>query len=157
MVIKLEGRKGFIFQTLLQGLKEAHKAGTGGYKVEVQKKDEVDSKFLNAVKKEYSAKFIDDADYLIKVAIPKEEPAPEEPTPEEPVTESKNSENGEEGSRGDSPNGETEETSKLKETIIETVQRRLFIPETDKVEFFDLNDFKKEGYAVGFFKVSLGK
>lgn len=152
MVIKLEGRKGLIFQTLLQGLKEAHKAGTGGYKVEVQKKDEVDSKFLNAVKKEYSAKFIDDADYLIKVAIPKEEPAPEEP-----VTESKSGEDGEEGSRGDSPNGETEETSKLKETIIETVQRRLFIPETDKVEFFDLNDFKKEGYAVGFFKVSLGK
>lgn len=152
MVIKLEGRKGLIFQTLLQGLKEAHKAGTGGYKVEVQKKDEVDSKFLNAVKKEYSAKFIDDADYLIKVAIPKEEPAPEEP-----VTESKSSGDGEEGSRGDSPNGETEEISKLKETIIETVQRRLFIPETDKVEFFDLNDFKKEGYAVGFFKVSLGK
>jgi hypothetical protein len=66
MLINLYGSKGLVFQTLATGFNEAHIQDK--IKFDVVEADKVGSKFKEAVKKAYNAKFLDDADMVIRFA-----------------------------------------------------------------------------------------
>ena len=90
MLVNLYGNYGLIFQSLATGFNEAH--AENNLKFSVVKKDDLDAKFTEAVKKAYNAKFLDDADAIIRFAEPvqaqpvqgqEEQGGQEEPPPEE--------------------------------------------------------------------------
>ena len=93
MLINLYGPKGLVFQTLATGFNEAHIQDR--LKFEVVEADKVGAKFKEAVKKAYNAKYLDDADMVIRFAEPvqsqpeqnAEEPPPENAGAEEPPAE----------------------------------------------------------------------
>ena len=87
MILNLYGVDGLVFQTLASGFREAHLENK--LKFEVVEAKKVGSKFKEAVKKAYNAKFLDDADMIIRFAEPKsEEMAPATGAPvEEPAQE----------------------------------------------------------------------
>ena len=164
MFISLYGKNGLVFQTIAAGFKEGHLQDK--LKFDVVEKDKVGAGFKEAVKKTYNAKFLDDADMVIRFAIPKaapvEEPEEEQPEDEEeekvevdveekPVEEKPAEENPE----ADVKEAETTaEGADLKKKIIDTVKRRLFQTDADKIELSDLDGYL-EGYDVCFIKVSI--
>ena len=85
MLINLYGSKGLVFQTLATGFNEAHIQDK--IKFDVVEADKVGSKFKEAVKKAYNAKFLDDADMVIRFAeivqAPPEEDNQSEQAPDE--------------------------------------------------------------------------
>lgn len=90
MLVNLYGNYGLIFQSLATGFNEAH--AENNLKFSVVKKDDLDANFTEAVKKAYNAKFLDDADAIIRFAEPvqaqpeqgqEEQGGQEEPPPEE--------------------------------------------------------------------------
>ena len=99
MILNLYGNDGLIFNALATGFTEAHLKDS--FKFDVVKVDDVGSKFKEAVKKEYSAKFLDDSDMVIRFAIPQQnqmdEEEPEEEETEETSEEEKTEETSEEG------------------------------------------------------------
>lgn len=68
MILNLYGNEGLIFNTLAVGFTEAHLQDS--FKFDVVSVDDVGSKFKDAVKKEFTAKFLDDSDMVIRFAIP---------------------------------------------------------------------------------------
>ena len=72
MLLNLYGDEGLVFQTLATGFKEAHLQDK--IKFDVVEAEKVGQKFKEAVKKAYNAKFLDDADMVIRFAIPSQEP-----------------------------------------------------------------------------------
>jgi cobalamin biosynthesis protein CobT len=78
MILNLYGNDGLVFNTLATGFTEAHLQDS--FKFDVVKVDDVGSKFKDAVKKEFSAKFLDDSDMVIRFAIPTATPPEEEET-----------------------------------------------------------------------------
>jgi hypothetical protein len=68
MLVNLYGDRGLVFQTLATGFKEAHLQDK--IKFDVVEADKVGSKFKEAVKEAYNAKFLDDADMIIRFAEP---------------------------------------------------------------------------------------
>lgn len=69
MLLNLYGDSGLVFQVLATGFKEAHLQDK--LKFEVVEVERVGQKFKDAVKKTYNAKFLDDADMVIRFAEPK--------------------------------------------------------------------------------------
>ena len=216
MLVNLYGNYGLIFQSIATGFNEAH--AENSLKFSVVKKDDLDAKFKEAVKKAYNAKFLDDADAVIRFAEPvqaqpeqgQEEDAPgkgkedetpppqpeedgeqekeeappaqegddkdEQPQKENPGAEEKDKEepadkDEKEQSKDEKPddkkkdkknnvNESEDATSKsgavLKEQIIDTITRRLFQKDGEKVEVFDLQGYM-DGYNVSFVKLSFGE
>ena len=232
MLVNLYGNYGLIFQSLATGFNEAH--AENNLKFSVVKKDDLDAKFTEAVKKAYNAKFLDDADAIIRFAEPvqaqpeqgqeeqggQEEPPPEEgngeeapsPKPEDngeqnqeeappsPPPENDNkkeqppeenagaeddkkeqaqeekpdekSDDKKDNKKEDKPKDEKKDDKKekvnesenatdksgaeLKKQIIDTITRRLFQKEDEKVEVFDLQGYM-DGYNVSFVKLSFGE
>lgn len=74
MILNICGEDGFLFQALATGFKEGHIQDR--LKFEVIDVKDVGAKFKEAVKKAYSAKFLDDADIVVRFAVPKAEAAP---------------------------------------------------------------------------------
>lgn len=161
MLLNLYGKDGIIYRTLVKGFKEAHMQDR--LKFEVVEADKVGQKFKDAVKDAYNAKFLDDADIVIRFAIPKNE----QPEEEQPETEEKPE--GEETKQAEQPEGDSSEksgkeevaeaettldTADLKKKIISTVERCLYPLGDEKVELSDLEGFL-DGYDVSFVKVSL--
>jgi len=155
MLLKQYGTDGLVFQILATGFKEAHLQDS--LKFEVVEADKVGAKFRDAVKEAYNAKFLDDADMVIRFAVPKKE-APVE----EPAGQSDDGENADpdkqpaENSDGDDvKEAEVSATgADLKKKIIDTVARCLYQTDKNKVELSDLDGFM-DGYDVSFIKVSL--
>jgi len=158
MLISLYGKNGLVFQTIAAGFKEGHLQDK--LKFDVVEKDKVGAGFKEAVKKTYNAKFLDDADMVIRFAIPKaapvEEPEEEQPEGEEEKVEVDVEEKpAEENPEADVTEAETTaEGADLKKKIIDTVKRRLFQTDADKIELSDLDGYL-EGYDVCFIKVSI--
>ena len=172
MLINLYGDKGLVFQTLASGFKEAHLQDK--LKFDVVAADKVGADFKEAVKNAYNAKFLDDADMIIRFAEPVEQTTgPEEDENGEAKTDGQ--ENGseqetadDEGKSEQAPSKEGSDDEKanvseaettasgadLKKKVIDTIKRRLFISDADDVELSDLDGFK-EGYNVFFTKVSI--
>lgn len=77
MLVNLYGDRGLVFQALATGFTEAHIQDK--IKFDVVEASKVGSKFKEAVKKAYNAKFLDDADMVIRFAEPiAAQPAPDE-------------------------------------------------------------------------------
>lgn len=162
MFISLYGKNGLVFQTIAAGFKEGHLQDK--LKFDVVEKDKVGAGFKDAVKKTYNAKFLDDADMVIRFAIPKatpvEEPEEEQPKEEPPEEEEKVEVDVEEQPAEENPEADvkeaetTAEGADLKKKIIDTVKRRLFQTDADKIELSDLDGYL-EGYDVCFIKVSI--
>lgn len=163
MLLNLYGDEGLVFQTLATGFKEAHLQDK--IKFDVVEAEKVGQKFKDAVKKAYNAKFLDDADMVIRFAIPSQEPV------EQADGENQDSEGQDQGSDSENQNAEQqaagdenkEETNEaqttnsvveLKKKIVDTVKRCLFQQDTEKIELSDLEGYL-EGYDVSFIKVSL--
>jgi outer membrane biosynthesis protein TonB len=93
MIIDLYGDTGLLFNTIGAGFVEGHLQNK--LKFDVVEKDKVGAKFKEAVKKAYNAKYLDDADMVIRFAEPvqsqpeqnAEEPPPENAGAEEPPAE----------------------------------------------------------------------
>jgi hypothetical protein len=115
MLVNLYGDKGLIFQALASGFKEAHLQDK--VKFEVVEADKVGAKFKDAVKEAYSAKFLDDADMVIRFAEPvqaqptEEEPKDEEPAEQQPPAE----EGGEQENAGAEADGQDENSEQAPE------------------------------------------
>lgn len=167
MILDLYGERGLVFQVLATGFKEAHLQDK--LKFDVVRTKDVGSKFKEAVKKLYNAKYLDDSDMVIRFAEivkhQEEEPKDEETSDEETKdvnTDEVKSDNKEE--KKDETSDETKEDvneaetsasgADLKKKIADTVKRCLFQEDTDKVEIMDLEGYL-EGYNVYFVKVSL--
>ena len=167
MIIDLYGEKGLVFQVLATGFKEAHLQDK--LKFDVVRTKDIGSKFKEAVKKLYNAKYLDDSDMVIRFAEivkhQEEEPKDEETSDEETKdvnTDEVKSDSEEE--KKDETSDETKEEvneaetsasgADLKKKITDTVKRCLFQEDTDKVELMDLEGYL-EGYNVYFVKVSL--
>lgn len=141
MLVNLYGDRGLVFQALATGFKEAHLQDK--IKFEVVEADKVGSKFKEAVKKAYNAKFLDDADMVIRFAEPiqaqpeqggEEEQSPEvddnaQKAPEETTSPEENSEQKPEEQKPEEekPEGEKEQA-----------------PEENGEEGKDKDDKKKE-------------
>ena len=179
MLINLYGPKGLVFQTLATGFNEAHIQDR--LKFEVVEADKVGAKFKEAVKKAYNAKYLDDADMVIRFAEPvqsqpeqnAEEPPPEnagaekeekpeekpeekEQAPEEKPEDEKKEEKKDDKKKkvDESSNSTTATGPDLKKKIVDTVKRCLFQEDESKIELSDLHGFI-DGYNVSFIKVSL--
>ena len=76
MIVDLFGVKGLFTSLITRGFVESHLKDK--LKFEVVPKDDVGQKFKDAVKKEFNANFLDDSDFIVRFAIPKEEKDPEE-------------------------------------------------------------------------------
>lgn len=152
MLINLYGPKGLVFQTLATGFNEAHIQDR--LKFEVVEADKVGAKFKEAVKKAYNAKYLDDADMVIRFAEPvqsqpeqnaeepppenagAEEPPAEEQPPEEPPAEEPKDEEKPEENAGAEKEEKPEEKPEEKEQAPEEK------PEDEKKE--EKKDDKKE-------------
>ena len=66
MILDLYGERGLVFQVLATGFKEAHLQDK--LKFDVVRTKDVGSKFKEAVKKLYNAKYLDDSDMVIRFA-----------------------------------------------------------------------------------------
>jgi hypothetical protein len=167
MIIDLYGEKGLVFQVLATGFKEAHLQDK--LKFDVVRTKDVGSKFKEAVKKLYNAKYLDDSDMIIRFAEivkhQEEEPKDEETSDEETkdVNTDEVKTDGEEEKKEETSDETKEEVNEaetsasgadLKKKITDTVKRCLFQEDTDKVEIMDLEGYL-EGYNVYFVKVSL--
>ena len=161
MLLNLYGDSGLVFQVLATGFKEAHLQDK--LRFEVVEAEKVGQKFRDAVKKTYNAKFLDDADMVIRFAEPKVEEPAEEPVGDEEgengdsaqddSTEEK-TQTPEKGDEGEVNEAETTASgAELKKKIIDTVKRCLYQQDSDKIELSDLDGFI-EGYNVSFIKVS---
>lgn len=73
MLLNLYGDNGLVFNILATGFKEAHLQDK--LKFDVVEAEKVGAKFKEAVKKAYNAKFLDDADMVIRFAEPNQAPA----------------------------------------------------------------------------------
>jgi hypothetical protein len=149
MLQNLYGNGGLIFQTITTGLTEAH-VPESKVRVQVLKTDEVDAKFKNRVKEQYNAKYLDDSDAVIRFFISNQQaPAPDQG--------GQNSEEQAQQGGQDSGNlNEAEMTATggaLKDKIIETVQRCLFIEDKQSIELNDLSGYFSNGDAC-FIKMS---
>ena len=156
MLLNLYG-DGLVFQALATGFKEAHIQDR--LKFEVVEAEKVGQKFKDAVKKAYNAKFLDDADMVIRFA----EQAQQEPEPEPEEKPEEKPEEAPEEKPEETPEGDSEEVSEAETTaqgadfrkkVINTVKRCLYVADADKVELYDLEDFL-DGYKVYFLKVSI--
>lgn len=172
MILDLYGEKGLVFQVLATGFKEAHLQDK--LKFDVIRTKDVGSKFKEAVKKLYNAKYLDDSDMVIRFAEivkhQEEEPKDEETSDEETkdVNTDEVKSDGEEEKKDENKEEVNEaETSAsgagLKKKIADTVKRCLFQEDNDedndkednnKVEIMGLEGYL-EGYNVYFVKVSL--
>jgi len=168
MLLNLYGDKGLVFNILATGFKEAHLQDK--LKFDVVEAEKVGAKFKEAVKKAYNAKFLDDADMVIRFAEPKA-PASDGSSQDNAGSEETQDTGAEENTNtqdtGDTENAEGSEEKKevneaetnatgadLKKKIIDTVARCLYQEDKNKVELSDLEGFI-EGYNVSFIKVSL--
>lgn len=132
MILNLYGDDGLVFNTLATGFTEAHLQDS--FKFDVVNVDNIGSKFKDAVKKEFTAKFLDDSDMVIRFAIPEVSKPEEEETEEEPTKE-ETSEETEETSDN------TEEETDAEETKEETEDKEES-EEDEKSE--DKEDEKKQ-------------
>lgn len=157
MLLNLYGDSGLVFQVLATGFKEAHLQDR--LRFEVVEAEKVGQKFRDAVKKTYNAKFLDDADMVIRFAEPKvEEPVGDEEGGEGDSVQADSSEEKtqtpEKGGDGEVNEAKTTASgAELKKKIIDTVKRCLYQQDADKIELSDL-DGLVEGYNVSFIKVS---
>ena len=168
-----DGKNSLLFQSLATGFKEAHLQDKVMF--EVVPADKVGQKFKDAVKDQYNAKFLDDADIIIRFAVPKDDASGQDDGQEEEVSspEKPEEEKEETEEKVEVKDGDTEEKKTVKKTetvneaettatgaeldkkIIDTVERRLFQKDSpDKVELTKLDDYM-DGYDVSFIKVSL--
>lgn len=76
MIVDLFGVKGLFTSLITRGFVESHLKDK--LKFEVVPTDDVGQKFKEAVKKEYNSNFLDDADFIVRFAIPKVDEEPEE-------------------------------------------------------------------------------
>lgn len=165
MLLNLYGDKGFVFNVLATGFKEAHLQDR--LKFDVVEAEKTGAKFKEAVKKAYNAKFLDDADMVIRFAEPQQSPVDgqeeqpgEENAEQQQDGDQKNAGAEDANQEGDENNAETNEAettaagADLKKKIIDTVARCLYQEDKDKVEVSDLDGYL-EGYKVCFIKVSL--
>ena len=90
MIVDLFGVKGLFTSLITRGFVESHLKDK--LKFEVVPKDDVGQKFKDAVKKEFNANFLDDSDFIVRFAIPKEEKDPEEDNEEVDKEEDKDQE-----------------------------------------------------------------
>ena len=167
MLLNLYGDNGLVFNILATGFKEAHLQDK--LKFDVVETEKVGAKFKEAVKKAYNAKFLDDADMVIRFAEPNQAPASDDGSQDNAGSEETQDTGAEENTQntGDTENAEGSEEKKevseaetnatgadLKKKIIDTVARCLYQEDKNKVELSDLEGFI-EGYNVSFIKVSL--
>ena len=166
MLLNLYGDNGLVFNILATGFKEAHLQDK--LKFDVVETEKVGAKFKEAVKKAYNAKFLDDADMVIRFAEPKA-PTSDEGSQENTDSDETQDTGAEENAQdtGDTENAGGSEEKKevneaesnatgvdLKKKIIDTVARCLYQEDKNKIELSDLEDFI-EGYNISFVKVSL--
>lgn len=164
MLINLYGDHGLIFQILATGFKEAHLQDK--FKFEVVESEKVGSKFKEAVKKAYNAKFLDDADMVIRFAEANQSPTDDQQNQDDGQQtdgnkdDSKQTDDQQQGGDGGEKQADTNEAETsasgvdLKKKIVDTVKRCLFQEDAEKIELVDLEGYL-EGYNVSFIKVSL--
>lgn len=167
MLLNLYGDKGLVFNILATGFKEAHLQDK--LKFDVVEAEKVGAKFKEAVKKAYNAKFLDDADMVIRFAEPNQAPVSDDSSQDNAGSEETQDTGAEENTQdtGDTENAGGSEEKKevseaetnatgadLKKKIIDTVARCLYQEDKNKVELSDLEGLI-EGYNVSFIKVSL--
>lgn len=166
MLLNLYGDNGLVFNILATGFKEAHLQDK--LKFDVVETEKVGAKFKEAVKKAYNAKFLDDADMIIRFAEPTQAPTSDEGSQENTDSDETQDTGAEENAQdtGDTENAGGSEEKKvneaesnatgvdLKKKIIDTVARCLYQEDKNKIELSDLEGFI-EGYNVSFVKVSL--
>lgn len=108
MILNLYGNDGLVFNALATGFTEAHLQDS--FKFDVVRVDDVGSKFKEAVKKEFSAKFLDDSDMVIRFAIPEVAKPEEDATEEEPAEEEETTEEQPEETSDDADKEEESDT-----------------------------------------------
>ena len=166
MVLNLNGNRGILFQNIATRFTEAHIPSN--VKFEVVSTDKLDAKFKEAVKKAYSAKFLDDADsiarFIYKVEAPEETP-PEETSPEDEKTQAPEDGSEQAPEEGDGKeqvaesgdeSAENGGDAELKKKIINAVGRVIFEEDPNKIEVSDLDGYM-DGYKVMFTKFSFGE
>ena len=158
MLLNLYGENGLVFQVLATGFKEAHLQDK--LKFDVVEVEKVGSKFKDAVKKAYNAKFLDDADMILRFAekkVDEEQPEQDDENVEDNTTEDTEKTQTPEDGKSKEKVDEAETTAsgaELKKKIIDTVKRCLYQDDAEKIELSDLDGYL-EGYTVSFIKVSL--
>ena len=143
---------------LATGFKEAHLQDK--LKFDVVEVEKVGSKFKDAVKKAYNAKFLDDADMILRFAekkVDEEQPEQDDENVEDNTTDDAEKTQTHEDGKSKEKVDEAETTAsgaELKKKIIDTVKRCLYQDDAEKIELSDLDGYL-EGYTVSFIKVSL--
>ena len=183
MILNLYGNNGLVFNTLATGFTEAHLQDS--FKFDVVKVDDVGSNFKDAVKKEFSAKFLDDSDMVIRFAIPTATPPEEEETEgdeesaEEETPAEETSDDTEEKEEADAEeeapaeeeeksDDEEEEEEEKKQTLKESTTAENDVTQNiiktvkrclfiKDTETVEISDLPDfmEGYRVAFIKISL--